>query len=79
MSTKRATRSSQGKRLITDTCNCCDYRQETEEMIPRLSSPSSTSYTSGGYSSGGYTGGSSGGGGSFGGGSSDGGGAGGSW
>ncbi len=76
---KTATRSSQGKRVITDICNCCDYAQETEEIIPRLSSPSNTSYTSGGCSSGGYTGGSSGGGGSFGGGGSDGGGAGGSW
>lgn len=61
---KHATQSSSGKCLIIDECRCCDYRQEKEEIIPRLPPPS------GGF------GGSSG---SFGGGSSGGGGAGGDW
>jgi len=67
-----ATRFSYGKRLITDECQCCDYRKEWEETIPLLPPPSSSS--SGGGSSGGSSGG-----GSFGGGSSGGGGSGGSW
>lgn len=75
---KWATRSSEGKRLIIDECHCCDYRQEQEEIIPRLPPPSSGSWI---VSSGGSSGSSSGssGGGSFGGGSSGGGGAGGDW
>ena len=80
-----ATELSSGKRLITDKCQCCDYRQEREETIPRLPPPSSSS-SGGGFSSssGGDSGGSSssGGdssGGGFGGGDSGGGGSGGSW
>jgi uncharacterized protein len=72
-----ATRSSEGIKRVMDKCNCCDYYQETEKIIPRLPPPSSSS--GGGYSGGGYSGGGSSGGGSFGGGSSGGGGAGGSW
>ncbi len=62
---KRATRSSEGKRLIIDECHCCNYRQEKEEIIPRLPPPSSDSWiVSGGSGGGGFGGGSSGGGGS---------------
>ncbi|MGK7947684.1 MAG: YgcG family protein [Xenococcaceae cyanobacterium] len=74
---KRATQFNEGKRLIIDECHCCNYRQEKEEIIPRLPPPSSDSWiVSGGSSSRGSFGG---GGGSFGGGSSGGGGAGGDW
>ncbi len=84
---KRATRSSEGKRLIIDECQCCNYRKEKEKIIPRLPPPSSDSWiVSGGSSSGRRGGGSFGGsfgggngGGSFGGGDSGGGGAGGDW
>jgi uncharacterized protein len=85
---KSATRNSTGKRAIIDECQCCDYRKEKEQTIPRLPSPSrrrsSRSY-GGGVSVGGFGGGggcsgggsSGGGGGGFGGGSSGGGGCGG--
>lgn len=82
---KAATTYSSGKRLITDTCHCCNYRKEEEKRIPRLSSSISSSYRGGGSSGssggsgGGSGGGSCGGGGGFGGGSSGGGGAGGGW
>ncbi len=74
---KQATEYSGGKRLIIDECHCCDYRQEKEEIIPRLPSPSSSSWIAGGFDGGGSSG--SNGGGSFGGGDSGGGGAGGDW
>ena len=81
---RHATQFSSGKRLITDECHCCDYRQDSEETIPRLPPPPPPSSSGSGGSS--YSGGSSGGGssgdsggGSFGGGDSGGGGAGGSW
>jgi uncharacterized protein len=74
-----ATQYSEGRRLITYTCQCCPYHKEIDETIPRLPPPPPPS--SGGWSSGSSSsfsgGGSSGG--SFGGGSSGGGGAGGSW
>ena len=79
------TEYSEGRRLITDKCHCCDYRTEREETIPRLPPPPPPSSSSGGgSSSSSYSGGSSNSnssssGGSFGGGSSGGGGAGGSW
>jgi uncharacterized protein len=78
---KHATQHSTGKRLITDECHCCDYRQDREETIPRLPPPPPPSSSGSGgssYSGGSSSGGSSGGG-SFGGGSSGGGGGGGSW
>ncbi|MCU0534486.1 MAG: TPM domain-containing protein [Hydrococcus sp. Prado102] len=31
--------SSEGKRLLTEKCHCCDYYQEQLETIPRLTSP----------------------------------------
>lgn len=34
--TKAATQYQQGKQLRLDTCQCCDYRQETAETIDRL-------------------------------------------
>lgn len=76
---KHPTQYSGGKRLVTDECHCCSYRQQKEETIPRLPPPSlpPSSGSSGGYSGGASTGGSTGGG--FGGGSSGGGGAGGSF
>ncbi len=83
---KHATRHSTGKRLITNLCLCCAYREEKEETIPRLPPPpppssggfSTGSVSTGSVSTGGCsTGGSSGGG--FGGGCSGGGGAGGGW
>jgi uncharacterized protein len=69
----------EGKRLITNECQCCDYCRQWEESIPRLPPPppptppssSSSDYSSSSSSS------SSGG--SFGGGDSGGGGSGGSW
>ncbi len=73
---KWATQSSEGKRLIIDECHCCNYRQEKEEIIPRLPPPSRGSWiVSGGSGGGGFGGGNGGGG--FGGGDSGGGGAGG--
>jgi len=39
---KHATQRRSGKRLITDECHCCDYRQQREETIPRLPPPSSS-------------------------------------
>jgi uncharacterized protein len=66
-----ATQYQEGKRRITFICQCCDYCQAKEEIIPRLPPPAPISSSFGG--------GSSGGGGSFGGGDSGGGGAGGSW
>jgi len=90
-----ATQYKRGRRLIIDTCHCCDYRNETEETIDRIPPPppppppaSSSNWWSGNSSgnnwgsSGGsdWGGGSSSGGSSdWGGGSSGGGGAGGSW
>lgn len=83
-----ATQYSEGRRLTTYTCHCCDYHKQTKEWIPRLPPPPPPpSSSSGGGSSGGGDfggggfggGGGSFGGGSFGGGSSGGGGAGGSW
>ncbi len=74
---REATQFDFGKRLIIDECHCCDYRQEKEEIIPRLPSPSSSSWIAGGFDGGGSSG--SNGGGSFGGGDSGGGGAGGDW
>jgi len=78
------TQYSEGRRLTTYNCHCCDYHKQTEEWIPRLPPPPPPpSSSSGGGSSGsggfGGGGGFSGGGGSFGGGSSGGGGAGGGW
>jgi uncharacterized protein len=77
------TQYSEGRRLITYTCQCCHYHKEIDETIPRLPPPpppssSSGSWNSSSGSSGGFSGGGSSGGG-FGGGSSGGGGAGGSW
>ncbi|HEY9797657.1 MAG TPA: TPM domain-containing protein [Leptolyngbyaceae cyanobacterium] len=82
---RHATQFSSGKRLITDKCQCCGYRRDREETIPRLppppppsSSSSSGGFTGGDSGGGSYSGGDSGGG-SFGGGDSGGGGGGGSW
>ena len=83
---RQATQRHTGRRLIVDKCRCCGYRHTREEIIPRLTThTSSGSYGSsgfgGGYGSGGsgFGGGGSSGGGGFGGGSSGGGGAGGGW
>jgi uncharacterized protein len=65
-----ATEYSEGKKLITDTCQCCSYQKVTEKTIPRISS-------GGGGGSDGGGGGGDGGGGGGGGGDSGGGGAGG--
>lgn len=75
--------SDTGLRVITYQCQCCDYLQEKQEIIPRLvhtyTSSSSNDNSGGGF--GGFGGGDSGGGdsggGDFGGGDSGGGGAGG--
>ncbi|HEY9744123.1 MAG TPA: TPM domain-containing protein [Coleofasciculaceae cyanobacterium] len=83
---KFPTENRDGKELIIDQCHCCDYHQQKEETIPRLSpppppSPSSSRggfYSGSDYSGGGFSGGCDGGG-SFGGGDSGGGGAGGGW
>ena len=50
-----ATRNKSGSREVRHSCSSCDYRRTNTEVIPKLSSPSNTSY--GGYSGGGYTGG----------------------
>ncbi|WP_431708080.1 TPM domain-containing protein [Geminocystis sp. CENA526] len=71
--TRQATTNSTGIELITSRCQCCDYVQEIERIIPIVVYVASDSY------SGGSSGGSSDGGGSFGGGDSGGGGAGGDW
>lgn len=87
---KQSTYTSKGTRIVRDTCHCCDYVQETTELLPYLTriysnkgSRSNTSgingYYGGGSSGGGFGGGSGGVGGGFGGGSSGGGGAGGGW
>ncbi|WP_197047305.1 TPM domain-containing protein [Planktothrix serta] len=68
--TRQATTYHSGIRLITSTCQCCNYQNQTEQIIPQESSSSSSG---GGGSS------SSSGGGDFGGGSSGGGGAGGDY
>lgn len=68
--TRQATTYNSGTRLITSTCQCCNYEKQEEEIIPQVSESSSSG---GGGSS------SSGGGSDFGGGSSGGGGAGGDY
>lgn len=74
--------SDTGLRQITYQCQCCDYRQEKQEIIPRLvhtytsSNSNNDSGDSSGFGGGGFGGGSFGGG-DFGGGESGGGGAGG--
>ena len=88
---EEATQYSEGKRLITKKCHCCDYQTEKTTIIPRLYNHSTSNYRnrnhhnsshtyvdSSSYSGGSYGGGSDSGG-SFGGGSSDSGGAGGDW
>ena len=87
---KKATKKSQGKRLITKKCHCCDYQTERIISTPRLPAYSRSSnsnrrynnyhntYVDSSYSGGSYGGGSSSSS-DFGGGSSDGGGAGGDW
>ena len=81
------TEYQQGKKLISKICRCCDYRQDTVKMIPRIrsystssdsgsSSSSDTSYSSSSYDSGSSSSSSSS---DSGGGSSGGGGDGGSW
>lgn len=83
---EQPTYTSKGKRIVRDSCHCCDYIQETTEIISRLHRYTQTNSGSASHSSNsrywwgddaGSTSGSSGGG--FGGGSSDGGGAGGDW
>ena len=79
---EQPTYTSKGKRLVRDTCHCCNDVQEKTETLPKLrrgqsnNSRRSTIYY-GGSAGGSSYGGSSGGG--FGGGSSGGGGAGGGW
>ena len=88
---EKATQNSEGKRLITKKCHCCDYQTEKTVTIPRLYSHSrnnrarhnnyhntyvDSSYSGSSYSGSSYSGSS---GSDFGGGSSDGGGAGGDW
>ncbi|MEE4292308.1 MAG: TPM domain-containing protein [Cycloclasticus sp.] len=77
---KEANYVRSGKKLITKTCEFCDYHHEETRIIPKRTRSSSSSYHSGGGGGfGGGSSGSSGGGGGFGGGSSGGGGAGGDW
>lgn len=76
---KAPTQSSTGIRRITFSCHCCDYQKESEQIIPRLSSASSSVGYGGSGCGGASSGGGGGGGGGFGGGSSGGGGAGGSF
>ncbi|AFY81780.1 TPM domain-containing protein [Oscillatoria acuminata] len=71
---RKATYERGGIRQIVYECQCCNYREDNQKKIPRLTRDSSSSY-GGGY--GGTYGGGGGGGGGFGGGSSGGGGAGG--
>jgi uncharacterized protein len=79
---KQPSYSDTGIRLITYRCQCCDYLQEQQEIIPSLVRTyisSNSNYDSGGgggFGGGGFGGGDSGGG-DFGGGDSGGGGAGG--
>ena len=88
---EEATQNSEGKRLITRKCHCCDYQTEKIVTIPRLYSHSRDrnnlnnrdrsnnyhhTYFDSSYSGSSYSGSS---GSDFGGGSSDGGGAGGDW
>ena len=83
---EKATQNSEGKRLITKKCHCCDYQTEKTVTIPRLYSHSRNNrarhnnyhntYVDSSYSGSSYSGSS---GSDFGGGSSDGGGAGGDW
>ncbi|WP_261250388.1 TPM domain-containing protein [Laspinema olomoucense] len=70
-----ATYEKQGILQLIYECQSCNYREDNEQKIPRLTHNTSSSY-GGGYS-GGSSGGGGGGGGGFGGGSSGGGGAGG--
>lgn len=79
---EQSTYTSKGKKIVRDTCHCCDYTQEKTEVIPRLrrtySNNGNSTNSSNGYYGGGSCGGFSGSsGGGFGGGSSGGGGAGG--
>ncbi len=69
--TRQATTNNTGIELINSRCQCCDYVQEIERIIPMVVYVASDSYSDGGSSSNG--------GGSFGGGDSGGGGAGGDW
>ncbi len=72
---KKATYQTEGIIQMIYECQSCNYREDKEQEIPRL-----TRHRSRGYGGGGFSGGSSGGGGGgFGGGSSGGGGAGGSF
>jgi uncharacterized protein len=76
---RKATYEQGGIRQIVYECQCCNYREDNQKKIPRLTHDSSSSYGGGyggNYGGGGGFGGGSGGGG-FGGGSSGGGGAGG--
>ncbi len=79
---KQPSYSDTGIRQITYRCQCCDYLQEKQEIIPRLvrtytsSNSNDDSGSGGGFGGGGFGGGDSGGG-DFGGGDSGGGGAGG--
>ena len=82
---EQPTYTSKGKRLVRDTCHCCNYVQAKTEILPMLrrrysnnsSSRSTVYYGGGGYGGGFGGGGGSGASGGFGGGSSGGGGAGG--
>ena len=88
------TTSSEGKKLITEKCQCCEYTKQFEQSIPRLpkrdssssrssskrsSSKRSSNSSSSSYYSDSSSSSSSGSGSSFGGGESGGGGAGGDW
>ncbi|HEY9849175.1 MAG TPA: TPM domain-containing protein [Leptolyngbyaceae cyanobacterium] len=78
-----ATQYSEGIKLITYQCHCCDYSYEQEKIIPRLptyeNNNHNNDYNSNSYSSNSNSYSSDSSSSSFGGGSSDGGGAGGSW
>lgn len=78
-----ATQYSEGIKLITYQCHCCDYSYEQEKIIPRLptyeNNNHNNDYNSSSYSSNSNSYSSDSSSSSFGGGSSDGGGAGGSW
>ncbi|MCT7958473.1 TPM domain-containing protein [Laspinema palackyanum] len=73
---QRATYEKGGILQIIYECQSCNYREDTQQKIPRLTNDSSSGY-GGSYGGGGSFGGGGGGGGGFGGGSSGGGGAGG--
>jgi uncharacterized protein len=51
--TQKPTSKTKGKKLITDKCYCCSYREETFQTIPTLSSDYSGDYDGGGSDFGG--------------------------